>query len=249
MQKQGLADLVEKLIPAVVNISSEQIIKQEKNFLSIMVSFLWIGALVLTERWCCLVLCFIINKPRFIIVTSYHVIKNAQDITITMNDNTYFTAVVLGYDARADLAVLKVHSNKDLPSVAFGNPFGLGGPVSTRITSARSRDITIGTVNEFIQTGAAINRGNSGGPLFDLNVKVIGINTAIYSLLRAESVTPFVRIASLTNGIRNSVYHINNHQTVRNGSAVARVNTRALSSRNCGVSIPPRRAKRIHKNR
>ncbi len=113
-----------------------------------------------------------------------------------MNDNTYFKAEVLGYDARTDLAVLKINSDKDLSSVAFGdsdkarvgdtvmaigNPFGLGGSVSTGIISARSRDISIGTMNEFIQTDAAINRGNSGGPLFDLNGKVIGINTAIYS--------------------------------------------------------------------
>ncbi|MBZ2279913.1 trypsin-like peptidase domain-containing protein, partial [Buchnera aphidicola] len=65
--------------------------------------------------------------------------------------------------------------------IAIGNPFGLGGSVSTGIVSARSRDISIGTMNEFIQTDAAINRGNSGGPLFHLNGKVIGINTAIYS--------------------------------------------------------------------
>uniref|UniRef100_A0A1A9VKE4 Probable periplasmic serine endoprotease DegP-like n=1 Tax=Glossina austeni TaxID=7395 RepID=A0A1A9VKE4_GLOAU len=211
---QGLADLVEELIPAVVNISSEQIIKQESNnrtkipfmprnnffddfreFFEHFDQFFMDRGPSVNREVVLLGSGFIIDKGGTI-VTNYHVIKNAQDITVTMNDNTYFKAEVLGYDARTDLAVLKVHSNKDLPFVAFGNsdtarvgdtviaignPFGLGGSVSTGIISARSRDISIGTMNEFIQTDAAINRGNSGGPLFDLNGKVIGINTAIYS--------------------------------------------------------------------
>ncbi|MDX5495300.1 MAG: trypsin-like peptidase domain-containing protein, partial [Wolbachia endosymbiont of Nomada marshamella] len=211
---QGLADLVEELIPAVVNISSEQIIKQESNnrtkipfmprnnffddfreFFEHFDQFFMDRGPSVNREVVLLGSGFILDKGGTI-VTNYHVIKNAQDITVTMNDNTYFKAEVLGYDARTDLAVLKVHSNKDLPFVAFGNsdtarvgdtviaignPFGLGSSVSTGIISARSRDISIGTMNEFIQTDAAINRGNSGGPLFDLNGKVIGINTAIYS--------------------------------------------------------------------
>ncbi len=211
---QGLADLVEELIPAVVNISSEQIIKQENNsrtrvpsmpgnnffddfreFFEHFDQFFMDRGPSVNKEVVLLGSGFIIDKGGTI-VTNYHVIKNAKDITVTMNDNTYFTAEVLGYDARTDLAVLKINSDKDLSSVAFGdsdkarvgdtvmaigNPFGLGGSVSTGIISARSRDISIGTMNEFIQTDAAINRGNSGGPLFDLNGKVIGINTAIYS--------------------------------------------------------------------
>ncbi len=211
---QGLADLVEELIPAVVNISSEQIIKQENNsrtrvpsmpgnnffddfreFFEHFDQFFMDRGPSVNKEVVLLGSGFIIDKGGTI-VTNYHVIKNAKDITVTMNDNTYFTAEGLGYDARTDLAVLKINSDKDLSSVAFGdsdkarvgdtvmaigNPFGLGGSVSTGIISARSRDIRIGTMNEFIQTDAAINRGNSGGPLFDLNGKVIGINTAIYS--------------------------------------------------------------------
>ncbi|GFY65227.1 probable periplasmic serine endoprotease DegP-like [Trichonephila inaurata madagascariensis] len=211
---QGLADLVEELIPAVVNISSEQIIKQESNnrtrvspmprnnffddfreFFEHFDQFFMDRGPSVNREVVLLGSGFIIDKSGTI-VTNYHVIKNAQDITVTMNDNTYFKAEVSGYDAKTDLAVLKIKADKDLSFVAFGdsdkarvgdtvmaigNPFGLGGSVSTGIISARSRDISIGTMNEFIQTDAAINRGNSGGPLFDLNGKVIGINTAIYS--------------------------------------------------------------------
>ncbi|MGL9681676.1 MAG: DegQ family serine endoprotease [Wolbachia sp.] len=211
---QGLADLVEELIPAVVNISSEQIIKQESNnrtripftprnnffddfreFFEHFDQFFIDRSPNINREVVLLGSGFIIDKSGTI-VTNYHVIKNAQDITVTMNDNTYFKAEVLGYDAKTDLAVLQIKADKKLSFVAFGNsdkvrvgdtvmaignPFGLGGSVSTGIISARSRDISIGTMNEFIQTDAAINRGNSGGPLFDLNGKVIGINTAIYS--------------------------------------------------------------------
>ncbi|WCR58536.1 DegQ family serine endoprotease [Wolbachia endosymbiont of Ctenocephalides felis wCfeJ] len=211
---QGLADLVEELIPAVVNISSEQIIKQEnsnrvrvpsiprndffdgfREFFEQFDQFFMDRSPNINREVVLLGSGFIIDKSGTI-VTNYHVIKNAQDITVTMNDNTYFKAEVLGYDAKTDLAVLKIKADKDLSFVTFGdsdkarvgdmvmaigNPFGLGSSVSTGIISARSRDISIGTTNEFIQTDAAINRGNSGGPLFDLKGKVIGINTAIYS--------------------------------------------------------------------
>lgn len=211
---QGFADLVEELIPAVVNISSEQIIKQEssnkvrapsvprnnffddfREFFENFDQFFMDKGPAINKEVVLLGSGFIIDKEGTI-VTNYHVIKNAKDITVTMSDNAYFKAEVLGYDAKTDLAVLKINSDHDLSYVAFGdsdkarvgdtvmaigNPFGLGGSVSTGIISARSRDISIGTMNEFIQTDAAINRGNSGGPLFDLNGKVVGINTAIYS--------------------------------------------------------------------
>ncbi|QKX02254.1 DegQ family serine endoprotease [Wolbachia endosymbiont of Dirofilaria (Dirofilaria) immitis] len=210
---QGLADLVEELIPAFVSISSEQVIKQGnsnrtrvplprneffdgfREFFEHFDQFFMDKSPNINREAILLGSGFIIDKSG-IIVTNYHVIKNAQHITVTMNDDTYFKAEVLGYDAKTDLAVLKIKADKDFSFVtlgnsdkarvgdmvmAIGNPFGLGGSVSTGIISARSRDISIGTMNEFIQTDAAINRGNSGGPLFDLNGKVIGINTAIYS--------------------------------------------------------------------
>ncbi|MGQ0584609.1 MAG: Do family serine endopeptidase [Reyranella sp.] len=130
------------------------------------------------------------------IVTNFHVVAKADTITVTMSDGTKLPAKMLGGDEKTDLAVLKVESDKALPFVTFGdaskvrvgqavmavgNPFGLGGTVTTGIVSARGRDIQSGPFDDYIQTDAAINRGNSGGPLFDMDGKVIGINTAIYS--------------------------------------------------------------------
>jgi serine protease Do len=138
---------------------------------------------------------FIID-PSGIIVTNNHVIANAEEVTVTLQDNITLKAKVLGVDTRVDLAVLKVDAGHPLPSVSFGdsgasrvgdwvlaigNPFGLGGSVTAGIVSARGRDIRQGPYDDFIQTDAAINRGNSGGPLFNMQGRVIGINTAIYS--------------------------------------------------------------------
>jgi serine protease Do len=138
---------------------------------------------------------FIID-PSGIIVTNNHVIEGADEITVTMHDGTSMKATLIGKDERTDVAVLKVTSDKPLPSVPFadsdtarvgdwvlaiGNPFGLGGSVTAGIVSARGRDIRQGPYDDFIQTDAAINRGNSGGPLFNMDGQVIGINTAIYS--------------------------------------------------------------------
>jgi serine protease Do len=138
---------------------------------------------------------FIID-PSGIIVTNNHVIEGADEITVTLHDGTSLKAKLVGHDDRSDVAVLKVTSDKPLPFVPFadsdtarvgdwvlaiGNPFGLGGSVTAGIVSARGRDIRQGPYDDFIQTDAAINRGNSGGPLFNMDGQVIGINTAIYS--------------------------------------------------------------------
>ena len=138
---------------------------------------------------------FIID-PSGIIVTNNHVIEDADEITVTLQDNTTLKAKLIGKDERSDLAILKVDPDKPLSAVPFGdsdtarvgnwvlaigNPFGLGGSVTAGIVSARGRDIHQGPYDDFIQTDAAINRGNSGGPLFDMDGNVIGINTAIYS--------------------------------------------------------------------
>ena len=138
---------------------------------------------------------FIID-PSGIIVTNNHVIDGADEISVTLQDNTTLKAKLLGKDDKMDLAVLKVNAGKPLPYVKFGNsdgmrvgdwvlaignPFGLGGTVTAGIVSARGRDIRQGPYDDFIQTDAAINRGNSGGPLFNMAGEVIGINTAIYS--------------------------------------------------------------------
>jgi serine protease Do len=138
---------------------------------------------------------FIID-PSGLIVTNHHVIDNADAITVTLQDGTDFKAEVVGQDTKTDLALLRIKSDKPLPSVKFGdsdktrvgdwviaigNPFGLGGSVTAGILSARARDINSGPYDDFLQTDASINRGNSGGPMFNMDGDVIGINTAIYS--------------------------------------------------------------------
>ena len=138
---------------------------------------------------------FIID-PKGIVVTNNHVIDGADEISVTLQDGTTLKATLIGRDTKTDLAVLKVVSEKPLPALNFGdsdasrvgdwvlaigNPFGLGGTVTAGIVSARGRDIQQGPYDNFIQTDAPINRGNSGGPLFNMNGEVIGINTAIYS--------------------------------------------------------------------
>jgi serine protease Do len=138
---------------------------------------------------------FIVD-PSGIIVTNNHVIEGADEISVTLQDNTTLKATLIGRDDHFDIAVLQVHADHPLPAVHFGdsdvsrvgdwvlaigNPFGLGGTVTAGIISARGRDIQEGPYDDFIQTDAAINRGNSGGPLFNMDGQVIGINTAIYS--------------------------------------------------------------------
>lgn len=138
---------------------------------------------------------FIID-PSGLIVTNNHVIDGADEITVTLADNTSLKAELVGKDERVDVALLRVKPAKPLTAVKFGdsdaervgdwvlaigNPFGLGGTVTAGIVSARGRDIRSGPYDDFLQTDAAINRGNSGGPLFNMNGDVIGINTAIYS--------------------------------------------------------------------
>ncbi len=130
------------------------------------------------------------------VITNNHVIAEATEITVVFNDGTELKAEVIGKDAKTDLAVLKVNSDKPLKAVKFGdsdksrigewviaigNPFGFGGSVSAGIVSAKQRNIRSGPYDSFIQTDAAINKGNSGGPLFNMDGDVIGINTAIIS--------------------------------------------------------------------
>ena len=138
---------------------------------------------------------FIIDASG-IVVTNNHVIAEADEITVILNDGTRLKAEVVGRDTKTDLAVLRVKPTKPLKAVKFGdsdklrlgewviaigNPFSLGGSVTAGIVSARNRDINSGPYDNYIQTDAAINRGNSGGPLFNLDGDVIGVNTAIIS--------------------------------------------------------------------
>ena len=138
---------------------------------------------------------FVID-PSGLIVTNNHVIANAEQITVTLSDDTTLQAEVIGRDSVSDLALLKVEPKAPLAAaswgdsakarvgdwvLAIGNPFGLGGTVTSGIISATARDIHSGPYDDFLQTDASINRGNSGGPMFNLAGEVIGINTAIFS--------------------------------------------------------------------
>jgi serine protease Do len=138
---------------------------------------------------------FIIDPDGYV-VTNNHVVANADKVTVIFQDGSKHPAKVLGRDAKTDLALLKIAAKEPLPYVswgdsnaeqvgdwvlAVGNPFGLGGTVSSGIISARGRDIHSGPYDDYLQLDAAINRGNSGGPTFNLDGQVVGINTAIYS--------------------------------------------------------------------
>jgi serine protease Do len=134
-------------------------------------------------------------SPDGYAVTNNHVVDRAKSVQVTTDDGTIYTAKVVGTDPKTDLALIKVDGKNDLPYVQFaehapkvgdwvvavGNPFGLGGTVTAGIVSARGRDIGAGPYDDYVQIDAPINKGNSGGPAFDVNGNVIGVNTAIYS--------------------------------------------------------------------
>ena len=196
----SFADLAEKLMPSVVNISSTQTIKTSSNpfpfqfppgspFEDMFKEFNRPSERKATA----LGSGFIIDK-KGIVVTNNHVIQGAEDIFVSVNGSQEYKAKVLGTDPYMDLAVLKIESENIFKPVNFGdsdkarvgdwviaigNPFGFGGTVTAGIISSRNRDIGLTRYDDFIQTDASINQGNSGGPLFDLNGRVIGINTAI----------------------------------------------------------------------
>ena len=200
----SFADQVEKLSPAVVNISTTTVVNDGQAlempqfppgspFEDFFKNF---GDNNRQRKAQSLGSGFIIDN-KGIVVTNYHVIENAEEIRVVLADETSFTAEVLGQDQKTDIAVLRIDpGDTKLAAVSFGdsdklrvgdwvlaigNPFGLGGTVTAGIVSARGRDIGNGPYDDFIQTDASINRGNSGGPLFNTDGDVIGINTAIYS--------------------------------------------------------------------
>lgn len=204
---ESFADLAQKLLPSVVNISTTSVIKDPSvspqipqfppgsPFEEFFREFLERNRPQEQRKSTSLGSGFIIEKSG-IIITNNHVIQDAQEIKVILQDNTTLTAKLIGRDPKTDIAVLKVNSEKDLPSVPFGNsdqlrvgdwvvaignPFGLGGTVTAGIVSARGRNIGSGPYDDFIQTDASINRGNSGGPLFNMRGEVVGINSAILS--------------------------------------------------------------------
>ena len=184
---QSFADLAERLTPSVVNISSAK--EARSGRVQLRPSGSSNPSVSLGSG-------FIISKAG-LVVTNNHVIDNAVEITVTLHDGREYKANVRGRDRETDLAVLQLqHDGVTFPAVSFGdssrarvgdwvlaigNPFGLGGSVSQGIISARNRNIQSGQYDDYIQTDAAINRGNSGGPLFDMAGRVVGVNTAIYS--------------------------------------------------------------------
>ncbi|MGZ8334973.1 MAG: DegQ family serine endoprotease [Allosphingosinicella sp.] len=203
---ESFADLADRLLPAVVNISSSQtvdgsagieapVVPPGSPFEDFFREFLERNPSSPSRRATSLGSGFVISPDGFI-VTNNHVIQDADEISVILHDKTRLEAEVIGRDPKTDLAVLKIEPKGELPAVklgdsdkarvgdwvvAIGNPFGFGGSVTAGIISARSRDIQVGPYDDFFQTDASINRGNSGGPMFNLEGEVIGINTAIFS--------------------------------------------------------------------
>ena len=213
---EGIADVAEKVIDAVVNISTTQNVEAKGGdgaeampqlppgspFEDFFEDFFknrrgpgGKGGSPRAHKVNSLGSGFIIDASG-IVVTNNHVIADADEINVILNDGTRSRAEIVGVDKKTDLAVLKFKPEKPLTAVKFGdsdtlrlgewviaigNPFSLGGTVTAGIVSARNRDINSGPYDSYIQTDAAINRGNSGGPLFNLNGEVVGVNTAIIS--------------------------------------------------------------------
>lgn len=180
-QYPSFADLAEKLMPSVVNISTVTIPGDQETDGSAASEALGSG--------------FIMDQQGYII-TNHHVVDKAQSIEVILSDNTKTEAVLIGKDPKTDIALIKITPPYPLSAVKFGdsdkirvgdwilavgNPFGLGSSVTAGIVSAKSRDIESGAYDNFIQTDAAINQGNSGGPMFNLAGEVIGINSALFS--------------------------------------------------------------------
>jgi serine protease Do len=206
---EGIADVAEQVIDSVVNISTKQTVDMSRNempqlppgspfeqfFDEFFKNRSKNGETPEPRRINSLGSGFIID-PAGYVVTNNHVIAGADEIDVILDDGTKMRATVVGRDTKTDLALLKVTPTKPLKAVKFGdsdklrlgewviaigNPFSLGGTVTAGIVSARNRDIRSGPYDNYIQTDAAINRGNSGGPLFNLNGEVVGVNTAIIS--------------------------------------------------------------------
>ncbi len=231
----SFADLAEKLMPSVVNISTTQTIKTSANPFPFEFppgspfEEMFKDYQRPTERKASsLGSGFIINKDGTVI-TNNHVIQNAEDILVKVGSKEY-KAKVIGADPYADLAVLKIETKDTFIPVSFGdsdkarvgdwvvaigNPFGLGGTVTSGIISARNRDINLTRYDDFIQTDASINQGNSGGPLFNLNGEVVGINTAIIAPGKAGSIG--IGFAIPSNAASNVINQLIKYGETRRG--------------------------------
>ena len=195
---EGFADLAERLTPAVVNIATSQRVESGAELPEFPPGSpleRFNQGLRANSQVTSLGSGFLISADG-VIVTNNHVIEEADAIEVILQNNQRYEATVVGRDPATDIAVLRIRARAPLPFVpmgdsdtarvgdivlAIGNPFGLGGSLSVGVVSARNRDLEAGRYDDFIQTDAAINRGNSGGPLFNINGEVIGMNTAILS--------------------------------------------------------------------
>lgn len=226
----SFADLAERLLPSVVNISTTQTVESARGpdmpqfppgspFEEFFKDFFERngGNQPRRPRRAQSLGSGFITSADGIVITNNHVIADADEITVRLQDDTEYTATLVGSDPKTDVAVLKIDpGDRALPFVSFGNsdalrvgdwvvaignPFGLGGTVTAGIVSARGRDIGQGPYDDFIQTDASINRGNSGGPLFNLDGEVVGINTAIFSQSGGSVGIGFAVSAKLANGV------------------------------------------------
>ena len=232
---ESFADLAEKLMPSVVNISTTQTVRTSSNqfpfqfppgspFEEMFKEFQRP-----TERKASSLGSGFIIKENGTVITNNHVIANADDILVRV-DNKEYKAKVIGADPYMDIAVLKMETTDKFKPVNFGdsdkarvgdwvvaigNPFGLGGTVTSGIISARNRDINLTRYDDFIQTDASINQGNSGGPLFNLKGEVVGINTAIIAPGQAGSIG--IGFAIPANAASNVIDQLINFGETRRG--------------------------------
>jgi len=242
----GFADLAEKSLPAVVNISTSQTITGQEGdgedfpdlqlppgspFEKFFKDFMEKQKGAHSSRKhkaTALGSGFIVDASGYI-VTNNHVIDGADEITVFLQDETSLPAKVVGRDKKTDLAVLKVESKKPLPAltwgdsdkmrvgdwiIAIGNPYSLGGTVTAGIISARSRDIQSGPYDEYLQTDAPINKGNSGGPMLNMDGDIVGVNSAIFSPSGGSIGIGFAIPSSLA---KNVVDQLREHGKIKRG--------------------------------
>ncbi len=236
----SFANLAEQLLPSVVNISTTQVIEGRSGmefpklppgspFEDFFREFFDRNQPDQRSRKATSLGSGFILSDGVHVVTNNHVIQDADEITVILHDNTRLNAELVGRDPKTDLAVLKIKPEKKLTGVDFGNsdksrvgdwimaignPFGLGGTVTAGIISARGRDINSGPYDDFIQTDASINRGNSGGPMFNLRGRVIGINTAIFSPSGGSVGIGFAIPSRIAAPV---IHHLIKHGQVRRG--------------------------------
>ena len=232
----SFADLVEKLSPSVVNISTTQKSEDLEGGDVVNLKNLPENKQItpLEQEHYAMGSGFLLDEDGYIITNS-HVIDHADKINVILSDNSQHQAKVIGTDNKTDLALIKIDTDKKLMPVtlgdsdkirvgdwilAIGNPFGLGGSVTAGIVSAKSRDIESGPYDNFIQTDASINQGSSGGPMFNLDGEVIGINAAIFSTTGGNMGISF---AIPVNNAKFVIRELKNSGNVRRGWIGVRV--------------------------